>query len=370
MRNERLKTLGVAIAMLLATLFNIGGLHALRLKAESKLAEATLPSPPRDTIRRAVLLFGGDWMQHKPQVEAARRDTTFDYTPSIRYIAPLFQEADVAVVNFETTLTRRPYYTGYPLFRSPHQMADALRDAGIDIALLANNHCCDGGRTGLRTTIEELERCGIRHTGAFIDSSDYACNRILHFECDSLRFALLNYTYGTNGMPVPKGSRVHRLDTVAMAADLAQIDRSTTDCVIACLHWGIEYERKPNREQRRIRDFLRRRGVELIIGSHPHVIQPLEADSLGVVAWSLGNLVSNQQKRYTDGGLLLRIAIEKRGEAPCRFSTKAIPFWVHTPDYAMLPHAVADTLPMAPHLRQRCHLFFEDTRQLLGIDSL
>ena len=129
--------------------------------------------------QRVRMWFGGDVMQHLPQVEAARRDGGFDYSESFAALAPRMRAADIAVVNFETTLTRRGPYTGYPMFRSPTALADALCAAGVDVALLANNHCCDGGAEGLRTSIEELSRCGIRHTGAFADSADYRRNHPL-----------------------------------------------------------------------------------------------------------------------------------------------------------------------------------------------
>ncbi|MEI3554730.1 MAG: CapA family protein [Alistipes senegalensis] len=125
-------------------------------------------------------------------------------------------------MNLETTLTRRGRYTGYPLFRSPVALADALRDAGVDVAVLANNHCCDGGAEGIRTTMAELDRCGILHTGVFADSADYKKNNPLYLNRCGMRLAIVNYTYGTNGMPVPAGTIVNLIDTVRMAADLAE----------------------------------------------------------------------------------------------------------------------------------------------------
>lgn len=101
-------------------------------------------------------------------------------------------------------------------------LADALRDAGVDVAVLANNHCCDGGAEGIRTTVAELDRCGILHTGVFADSADYKKNNPLYLNRCGMRLAIVNYTYGTNGMPVPAGTIVNLIDTVRMAADLAE----------------------------------------------------------------------------------------------------------------------------------------------------
>mgnify|MGYP000761008818 FL=1 len=109
---------------------------------------------------RVRLLFAGDVMQHFPQVTAARCGDGFDYRGVFAYLRRRFHAADLVVVNLETTLTRTDRYTGYPCFRSPVALADALRDAGVDVAVLANNHCCDNGAEGIRTSVEELDRCG------------------------------------------------------------------------------------------------------------------------------------------------------------------------------------------------------------------
>lgn len=178
-------------------------------------------------------------MQHMPQVEAARCGERFDYRPVFAALAPRMRAADLTVVNLETTLTRRGRYTGYPLFRSPVALADALRDAGVDVAVLANNHCCDGGAEGIRTTVAELDRCGILHTGVFADSADYKKNNPLYLNRCGMRLAIVNYTYGTNGMPVPAGTIVNLIDTVRMAADLAEARASGVDFIVACLHGAM-----------------------------------------------------------------------------------------------------------------------------------
>ena len=349
-------------ALLLGGAALLNGLYVSRPAAPAETAAAA-PAPRTDSL---TLLFTGDWMQHTPQIAAARTPEGFDYEPSYRYVANRLRQADLAVVNLETTLTRSGRYTGYPCFRSPAALADALKACGVDVALLANNHCCDGGAEGIRTTVEELERRGIRHTGAFADTADWQRNRILYLERRGIRLAIVNYTYGTNGLPVPRGQVVHLIDTLRMAEDLRSIPRGETDCIIVCLHWGNEYERKPSPAQRTLARFLQRHGVDLIVGSHPHVLQPYEADSARVVLYSLGNFVSNQQKRYCDGGLMARIRIVRRDTLPCRFSTEAIPVWVLCPGYRIVPPEVGDTLQMPAALRRRYEEFLQDTRQLIG----
>lgn len=304
--------------------------------------------------------FGGDVMQHLPQVEAARTATGFDYGPVFAALAPRMHAADLAVVNLETTLTRRDRYTGYPLFRSPVALADALREAGVDVAVLANNHCCDGGAEGIRTTIAELDRCGIRHTGVFADTADWRRNHPLRLTCRGLRLAIVNYTYGTNGMPVPAGMIVNRIDTARMTRDLAAARAEGADFVVACLHWGIEYERQANAEQRQLAGFLRRHGADVVVGSHPHVIQPWEADSAHVVLYSLGNLVSNQRRRYTDGGLVAEIEAIRHPEGRMSYRLATTPVWVALPRYRILPPETADTM----HLPETYERFRNDVLEL------
>jgi len=296
---------------------------------------------------RVRMLFAGDVMQHTPQIAAARKADGFDYSPVFAAVRPRFDSADLVVVNLETTLTRSERYTGYPCFRSPIALAEALRDAGVDAAVLANNHCCDGGAAGIRTTAEVLDSCRILRTGVFTDSLDRMKRHPLLVACRTIPIALLNYTYSTNGIPVPKGVEVNRIDTVRMVSDIVDARNRGARCVVVCIHWGNEYERQPNAEQRRIASTLRRAGADVIIGHHPHVVQPYEADSTHAVFYSLGNFVSNQRRRYCDGGLMAEITLTFHPEdGHITYAAEAIPVWVALPGYRILPCEVADTMDL------------------------
>ena len=326
----------------------------------AKQSERKPALPPPKPVR-VRLLFGGDVMQHLPQVTAVRRETGFDYREVFAHLHRRFRAADLVIVNLETTLTRTDRYTGYPCFRSPAALADALRDAGVDVAVLANNHCCDGGGAGVHTTVAELRRCGIRHTGVFTDSLDRAANNPLWLEHCGVRFALLNYTYGTNGIPVPEGVRVNLIDTVRMAVDLAAAREGSPDCIAVCIHWGNEYERQANAEQRRLARFLRRNGADLIVGSHPHVVQPFETDSSHVVLYSLGNFVSNQRRRYCDGGLMAEIEAVRHPDGRMTYALDPVPVWVAMPGYRIVPPEVGDTMA----LPAAYSLFRKDVAEML-----
>lgn len=319
------------------------------------------PRPERPAPVRVRLLFAGDVMQHMPQVEAARRAEEFDYSPVFAALRPRFDSADLVVVNLETTLTATGNYSGYPCFRSPVELAQAMRDAGVDVAVLANNHCCDGGAEGVRTTARELDACGIRRTGVFTDSLDRVRNHPLLLVRRGIAIALLDYTYGTNGMPVPRGVAVNAIDTAAMAGDIAQARARGAECVAVCIHWGNEYQRQPDAVQRRIAGALRRAGADLIIGSHPHVVQPFEADPTHVLFYSLGNFVSNQRKRHCDGGLLACVTLTRETDGRLTYAAEAVPVWVALPGYRILPPEAADTMSLPAAYR----IFRDDTAALL-----
>jgi poly-gamma-glutamate synthesis protein (capsule biosynthesis protein) len=354
-------------------------------------------------------------MSHTPQVAAAKTATGYDYTEVFRHFRPIFgdyghggssgaEPETIAVANLETTLRTAPPYTGYPTFAAPAELAFAMREAGIDIATTANNHICDKGARGIRSTLALLDSAGIRHTGAFLDSADRRARNPLRFEAGGLRFALLAYTYGTNGIPVPRGMMVNLIDTAVIARDLALARGGEgADCVIVSYHWGEEYRTAPDRAQRELAAWTRARGADLIIGGHPHVVQPMEvfynADSTavtGAVYYSLGNFVSNQIRRRSDGGIVADVTLTGVDSLPLSYATGWRAAWVHTPfrggvrRYEVLPVGMpisfaADTVgasansPSAFRLldtlpepaRAAALTFIHDTRALLSpVDSV
>ena len=187
--------------------------------------------------RSLTLIFTGDLMQHMPQVFAARqRDGSFDYTSCFSRLNNYFSSADFVIANLETTLGEEPY-SGYPRFRSPEALAGAMRRAGVDVAVLANNHICDRGAEGIRSTLAALDEAGLLHTGAFADSVPPRERHPLMLEKGAFRVALLNYTYGTNGLPVPSGCRVNGIDTVAIRREIALARQDGATHVALFVHW-------------------------------------------------------------------------------------------------------------------------------------
>lgn len=351
-------------------------ISAACIRTVSEPASVCEPVP---VVRMARLMIVGDVMSHSPQVTAARTADGYDYEEVFRYFKPVFDSADLVIANLETTLRTHPPYTGYPSFAAPAQLAFAMRDAGIDVAVTANNHICDKGAKGIRATISILDSAGIAHTGTFVDSVGWHMQNPLYRNVNGLRFAILSYTYGTNDILVPHRMIVNLIDTVRISDDLARIDRDSTDCVIVFYHWGDEYRQKPNRMQEELAAWTRERGADIIVGSHPHVVQPFEAhysaDSAAVTGaafYSLGNFVSNQRRRYTDGGMMADITITKVDSLPPLFDLGYHLFWVYTPyragirRFTVLPSYVADTMVARDSTRWQYDRFMRDSRRLLA----
>ena len=324
--------------------------------------------------KHARLVFGGDLMQHTPQVNAARDNNngTYDYNESFEYVKPIFEQADLSFVNLETTLTSSNNYTGYPLFRSPKEIAGALFDVGIDVAVMANNHVFDGGKSGVFTTIALLDSAGIKHTGVFTGSDDYINRHPLILKTNGLNIALLNYTYGTNGLPTPEGLSINRIDSFSIARDISLIDRSKVDAIIVFFHWGYEYSRQPNNEQRALAELCHKYGAEIVIGSHPHVVQPIsfQMDDNGstkeITVYSLGNLVSNQRERYRDGGIIVALDILKEKDRAISITPSYTPVWIKLPNYKILTPSAADTIAMTVSEHISYERFIHDTNALLS----
>ena len=276
-----------------------------------------------DSTVRLKLLFAGDIMGHGPQITAAtlEKDKLFDYTPCFQYVAPLLQEADLAVGNLELTLPGKPPYTGYPTFRSPDGLALALRRAGFDLLVTANNHSNDSGLNGLLKTIQTVQGYGFYQTGTFADTLNRQALYPLIVYKDPFKLAFLNYTYGTNGIPTPKPAVVNLIDEKTMQEDLRVARKMQADFVIVVVHWGNEYQLAESPQQMDLAKKLFEWGADLVVGAHPHVIQPVKEvaykrpgqdSTLGLVAFSLGNFISAQKQAHTDMGLVFEATLEKR----------------------------------------------------------
>lgn len=265
-----------------------------------------------DTI---TLIFVGDVMQHKPQINAAKNsDGTYNYTECFQHLAKEFKSADLTIANLETTLTDGNY-SGYPMFSAPKDLAQGLKDSGVNILITANNHSLDRFTKGVRRTIETLDSLSIPHLGTYINQEEKDNGHPYYVNIKKKKTAFFNYTYGTNGLKVAPPTLVNLIDTIQIKADLAKAKQDNSDINIVCIHWGEEYFTKQNKNQVELGKWLIANGATHVIGSHPHVIQPIEiykdevSKESNVIAYSLGNFISNMSKPHTDGGMILKLQI-------------------------------------------------------------
>lgn len=269
------------------------------------------------TNREIEIVFAGDAMQHQAQIDAARKnDGTYNYDNCFTFIEDYIKQADYAVVNLETPLGGKPY-KGYPCFSAPDSYATALANAGFDMFLTANNHTLDCRDKGVVRTLDVLDNQNISHVGSYRNKDERDSILPIIKNINGFNIAFLNYTYGTNGIKVQKDVVVDYIDTTLIKQDIFNARNAGAEIVTVTIHWGNEYQLLPNRNQKNLADFLVNHGVDLIIGGHPHVIQPMEIrynEKLKknvLVIYSLGNFISNMKTRDTRGGALVKVKIRR-----------------------------------------------------------
>jgi len=306
------------------------------------------PGPETDTAPttgadpqpvRILLAAVGDLLMHMPVVNSAYdRDTGgYDFSGMFAPVTSYLSCADYTIANLETRLAGPAGgYHGYPLFNTPAELARDLREAGIDLLATANNHSLDMGWDGIVKTLHNIEAAGLAHVGTYRAPSEKATPFIA--DVRGIKLAFLNYTATTNGLPIPPGKEfaVNLLDPATVIAEADAARKLGADLVVAVLPFGLEYQRQPGEDQRRLAHELCASGVDVIIGSHPHVVQPIERVTVQrggqpytcVIAYSLGNFISNQRWRYSDSGIILYLDIEKTDEGTFVRGVSYLPVWV------------------------------------------
>ena len=269
------------------------------------------------TIRIAVT---GDLMCHTPQIKTSTvwRDS-FDFSPSFKYIKPFLQGADFTIGNLETiTAGKGKQYSGYPLFNSPDQYIRDVKNAGFSFVTTSNNHALDRGEAGIRRTIEELVKSNLNYTGTFTSQRDRDSIRI--YDIKGIKTAILSYSYGTNGNPLPRGKKylINLIDENLIGEDIVKARKSGAELVVVYYHFGHEYKREPVDSQIELVNKTKQLGADIILGGHPHVVEPMEYFKTinakldtGFVIYSLGNFISAQRWRYSDAGVILYLNISK-----------------------------------------------------------
>lgn len=305
---------------------------------EIQIAE-TSSKPEPITIHMSAF---GDTMCHLTNIKNAYDSSSknYDFSNVFKNIRKYTENADITIGNLETTFAGSSRgYTGYPTFNAPEILGQNLKDIGVDVLTTANNHCMDKGNSGLVSTLNFLDNYGIAHTGTARSEDEQ--NTILIKDVNGIKIAFLSYTYGTNGITIPsdKPYSVNLIDKELIKKHIASAKEQNVDVICVSMHWGIEYKLKPNSTQKELADFLFENGVDIILGSHPHVLEPMEKRTItlndgttkdGFVIYSLGNFVSGQVYANTKSTVILDIQITKNSEGKISIdSVKYTPVYLY-----------------------------------------
>lgn len=265
----------------------------------------------------------GDTLCHNTQYWDAYNSSTKQYDFSYVYddIKDYTSSADITIGSLETTFAGEDRgYSNYPVFNSPDSLATGLKDIGVDVISLAGNHALDYGYSGICRTIDVLDNVGISHLGTYKSAEDQ--NKILIKDVKGVKIAFINYTYGTNGIPVPsdKPYCLNLIDKDLISKQIKQAKEQNVDMIVACMHWGTEYKTSANDEQKELADFLFKSGVDIILGNHPHVLEPMEKKTITLddgstkdvfVVYALGNFTADQRAEITRDSAILNLDITK-----------------------------------------------------------
>ncbi|WP_312093988.1 CapA family protein [Niallia sp.] len=263
----------------------------------------------------------GDILIHDRVYNDARQGDYYNFDNMLNSISTELKKPDLLLANQETIVAGESFgLSGYPTFNSPHEIADSVKKAGVDIVTTANNHALDRGLQAQKLSINYLNQIDLPHVGTYLTKEDQ--NQLAIIEKKGIKVAYLAYTYGLNGISIPTGSEyiVNVIDKNRISKEI-QRAKKEADVIVMAIHWGNEYERFPSNEQKELAQFLIDEGVHIIFGSHPHVLQPIEwlqgkNGQQGLVVYSLGNFLSGQDEEYRDIGGMVTVTVikEQRGK--------------------------------------------------------
>jgi poly-gamma-glutamate synthesis protein (capsule biosynthesis protein) len=316
-------------------------------------AGAPVIASPAAVPRHFTIAAAGDIIPHGMLVDAGNAYLTgpgWDFTPMIRDIEPWVSSADLSICHLEGTLSAtNTGISGYPRFVGPREMADAIVAAGWDTCSTASNHAYDAGWPGVESTLQVLDDAGLRHTGT-ARSADERLPAL--YEVNGVTIGHIAYTYGTNGIPVDpdRPYAVNLLDADAILADAAWARERGAEFTVVSLHWGSEYHVAPTAQQSALAaTLLGSDDIDLILGHHAHIVQPIERIGDKYVVYGMGNHLSNQNLRWgpqyygTEDGLMVMVRVaERAGGGFAVEGIDIVPTWVQLGTYRVF--AAADAL--------------------------
>lgn len=312
---------------------NIGSKDKYKISAKAGEMYEIVP----ETVT-AKLAVTGDIMVHSYQYEEAYNKETgqYDFMHNFTDVKKYFEAADYAIGNFETVVAGEEVgISDYPCFNTPDSFLDSLKYSGIDFVTTANNHCVDKHTSGLIRTIDKLDEYGFDHVGTYKDAESR--DKIFIKDINGIKFAFLSYTYGTNGIPFENEWNVNIMDRELIQKDISKAKELNPDFIVVLPHMGNEYELYPRDVFKEWIDFMFDCGADIILASHPHVLQPMEVRQItkddgttrnGFVIYSLGNFISSQTTPPRNAGMILNLDFEKTGHEKAHLTKVSfIPIW-------------------------------------------
>ncbi len=261
--------------------------------------------------KKLSLIMVGDGLIHDTVYQDAKTETGYDFKPMLEKIKPIVSSYDLAFYNQESILGGVELgLSNYPAFNSPYEVGDAFLDAGFNLVSLANNHTLDRGEKAILNSINYWKDKDAYVVGSY-DSYENR-NQVVIKEINGITYGLLSYTCWTNGLHVPSGKNylLNQYEEEIVKQDIEKI-RNQVDLLMVSMHYGTEYTHIPDDQQRQISNYLASLGVDIIIGHHPHVVQPIEFIGDTLVIYSLGNFLSGQQGIERLIGLMVSVDVVK-----------------------------------------------------------
>ena len=283
-----------ALFIILTLLIILSGLYLFKKEPQSDLKQEKTEEVQKVKTSKLSLVMVGDALLHSSLYNDGYQNGVYDFKKQLEYIKPIIQNYDLAFYNQESILGGTSLgLSDYPTFNSPQEFGDAMIDAGFNMVSLANNHTLDKGEKAVISSCEYWKEKDVLTSGSY--SSNEEANEIRIKEKNGIKYTLLAYTYGTNGISVPSGKEylVNLYSDEKVKEDIEKV-RDKVDLLIVSMHWGTEYQAEPTEEQKRQANYLSSLGVDIIIGTHPHVIQPITYIDDTLVIYSLGNFISAQ----------------------------------------------------------------------------
>lgn len=292
---------------------------AIPLNTAAPKVKETKPVPPDASFSLAV---SGDVMSHITNTESAQKsDGSYDYLPQFQEIQGLLSKADYTMVNLESTVAGEEYgYRGFPRFNAPVNLAETLKKIGVDLVVTANNHAMDSGIQGLKDNLDNLDRIGLEHTGTFRTREEASIPFVK--DLNGIKVGFVAFSYGTNHIDVPNNYSLNLNSPDRIRKKIKEARDAGAELIVFHIHWGKEYTEYPSQVQMDLYKVLEEEGADIVIGSHPHRLQPMEMREIeynGVkktqaVIWSTGNLYQGgtREAEYTNIGSVFRLKVQRR----------------------------------------------------------